>query len=180
MLFRSRDLGATMIYVTHDQVEAMTLAHRIVVLRAGKVRLTIADPAPFSEDEDRAAEYGLTPLPVGTGGEHVYFGLAGMNSTDGSQTIPFFQPEREPFLEYDLARLLQQLGTPRKPVVGLLTTLPVNVGFDPATQQMREPWAVLDELRAGFEVQQLEPSVTVRSEERRVGKECRSRWSPYH
>ncbi len=32
-----RDLGATMIYVTHDQVEAMTLADRIVVLRAGKV-----------------------------------------------------------------------------------------------------------------------------------------------
>jgi multiple sugar transport system ATP-binding protein len=33
-----RDLGATMIYVTHDQVEAMTLADRIVVLDAGEVR----------------------------------------------------------------------------------------------------------------------------------------------
>ena len=32
-----RDLGVTMIYVTHDQVEAMTLADRIVVLRAGRV-----------------------------------------------------------------------------------------------------------------------------------------------
>ncbi len=32
-----RDLGATMIYVTHDQVEAMTLADRIVVLREGRV-----------------------------------------------------------------------------------------------------------------------------------------------
>ncbi len=32
-----RELGATMIYVTHDQVEAMTLADKIVVLRAGKV-----------------------------------------------------------------------------------------------------------------------------------------------
>lgn len=30
-------LGATMIYVTHDQVEAMTLADRIVVLRAGRI-----------------------------------------------------------------------------------------------------------------------------------------------
>jgi multiple sugar transport system ATP-binding protein len=30
-------LGNTMIYVTHDQVEAMTMADRIVVLRAGKV-----------------------------------------------------------------------------------------------------------------------------------------------
>jgi ABC-type sugar transport system ATPase subunit len=32
-----RNLGATMVYVTHDQVEAMTLADRIVVLRAGLV-----------------------------------------------------------------------------------------------------------------------------------------------
>jgi len=32
-----RELGATMVYVTHDQVEAMTLADRIVVLRAGRV-----------------------------------------------------------------------------------------------------------------------------------------------
>ena len=30
-------LGTTMIYVTHDQVEAMTLADRIVVLRAGRI-----------------------------------------------------------------------------------------------------------------------------------------------
>ncbi len=30
-------IGATMIYVTHDQVEAMTMADRIVVLRAGHV-----------------------------------------------------------------------------------------------------------------------------------------------
>src|SRR5215218_2755907 len=32
-----RRLGATMIFVTHDQVEAMTLADRIVVLRAGRI-----------------------------------------------------------------------------------------------------------------------------------------------
>ena len=32
-----QQLGATMVYVTHDQVEAMTLADRIVVLRAGRV-----------------------------------------------------------------------------------------------------------------------------------------------
>ncbi|MEM9011297.1 MAG: sn-glycerol-3-phosphate ABC transporter ATP-binding protein UgpC [Pseudomonadota bacterium] len=32
-----KELGATMIYVTHDQVEAMTLADKIVVLRGGRV-----------------------------------------------------------------------------------------------------------------------------------------------
>ena len=33
-----KELGATMIYVTHDQVEAMTLADRIVVLDGGRVQ----------------------------------------------------------------------------------------------------------------------------------------------
>ena len=32
-----RRLGSTMIYVTHDQVEAMTMADKIVVLRLGKI-----------------------------------------------------------------------------------------------------------------------------------------------
>ena len=32
-----RDLGITSVYVTHDQIEAMTLGHRLLVLNAGKV-----------------------------------------------------------------------------------------------------------------------------------------------
>ena len=32
-----RDLGVTMLYVTHDQVEALALAHRVVVMNAGKI-----------------------------------------------------------------------------------------------------------------------------------------------
>src|SRR5690606_31998595 len=38
-----RDLGATVLYVTHDQVEAMTMGDRIVVLDAGHVR-QVASP----------------------------------------------------------------------------------------------------------------------------------------
>jgi multiple sugar transport system ATP-binding protein len=43
-----QQLGSTMIYVTHDQVEAMTLATRIVVMRAGKVQ-QIGAPADVYE-----------------------------------------------------------------------------------------------------------------------------------
>jgi multiple sugar transport system ATP-binding protein len=44
-----RDLAATMIYVTHDQVEAMTLADRIVVLRAGRVEQVGAPMALYND-----------------------------------------------------------------------------------------------------------------------------------
>ena len=43
-----QQLGATMIYVTHDQVEAMTLASRIVVMRAGEIQ-QVGTPAEVYE-----------------------------------------------------------------------------------------------------------------------------------
>src|SRR5271154_702343 len=44
----------------------------------GKIHLQILDPQPFSEDEDRAAEFGLQSLHGGAG-DALYFGLAGTN-----------------------------------------------------------------------------------------------------
>ncbi|WP_264768604.1 Gldg family protein, partial [Klebsiella pneumoniae] len=67
------------------------------------------DPLPFSDDEDRAARFGLQAPPIGPNGEAIYFGLAATNPTDGLQVIPFFSPEEEPLLEYDLSRLVQAL-----------------------------------------------------------------------
>jgi len=43
-----RRTGATMLYVTHDQTEAMTLGHRVAVLRAGRV-LQVAPPRELYE-----------------------------------------------------------------------------------------------------------------------------------
>ena len=42
-----KEIGATMIYVTHDQVEAMTLADKIVVLRAGYIEQVGAPLRPL-------------------------------------------------------------------------------------------------------------------------------------
>jgi ABC-type uncharacterized transport system involved in gliding motility auxiliary subunit len=79
----------------------------------GKIRLHVIDPQPFSEDEDRAAEFGLQSLQTGNGGESLYFGLAGTNSTDGRSVIPSFQADREEFLEYDVAKLIHELARRR-------------------------------------------------------------------
>ena len=65
------------------------------------------------------------------GGDALYFGLAGTNSTDGRSAIPSFQPDREEFLEYDVAKLIHELATPKKPVIGLLSSLPMQGQFNP-------------------------------------------------
>ena len=48
-----REIGATMIYVTHDQVEAMTLADKIVVLRAGNIEQVGAPLALYNNPDNR-------------------------------------------------------------------------------------------------------------------------------
>ncbi|HVF35252.1 MAG TPA: Gldg family protein [Candidatus Saccharimonadia bacterium] len=131
----------------------------------GKINLQVIDPLPFSEEEDRAASFGLTAIPYGNAGETIYFGLAGTNSTDGQMIIPFFQPDKEAFLEYDLAKLIHGLATTTKPVVGLISTLEVGPGFDPATRQMRPGSAIFQSLQELFEVRTLDPEKTTKIED---------------
>jgi len=121
----------------------------------GKLRLSVIDPKPFSEDEDRAAEFGLSAVPLGPGSEALYFGLAGTNSTDGREVIGFFQPEKEEFLEYDVASLIYRLGHPKRPVVGLIAGLPVDASFDQMSGRMREGWASIAQLRELLDVRTL-------------------------
>ncbi|MEM9224623.1 MAG: sn-glycerol-3-phosphate ABC transporter ATP-binding protein UgpC [Pseudomonadota bacterium] len=57
-----QELGTTMIYVTHDQVEAMTLADQIVVLRDGKIEQTGA-PLTLYDDPDNVFVAGFIGSP---------------------------------------------------------------------------------------------------------------------
>jgi len=124
----------------------------------GKIHLRIVDPQPFSDDEDRAAEFGLQSLQSG-GGDALYFGLAGTNSTDGRSVISSFQADREEFLEYDVAKLVNELGTPKKPVIGLMSSLGLQGQFNPMTGQMGEPWPILTQLQELFTVRTLTADV---------------------
>jgi ABC-type uncharacterized transport system involved in gliding motility auxiliary subunit len=124
----------------------------------GKIHLALVDPQPFSDDEDRAAEFGLQSLQAG-GGDALYFGLAGTNSTDGRSALPSFQADREEFLEYDVAKLINDLGTPKKPVIGLMSSLGLQGQFNPMTGQMGEPWPILTQLQDLFTMRSLTADV---------------------
>ncbi len=57
-----KEIGATMIYVTHDQVEAMTLADKIVVLRAGVIE-QVGSPMELYEDPGNIFVAGFIGSP---------------------------------------------------------------------------------------------------------------------
>lgn len=136
------------------------LLDQYVVAAKGKLRLEAYDPQPFSDAEDRAVAYGLQAVPLNDQGEAVYFGLAATNSTDDQQVIPFFDPERERFLEYDLTRLVHALANPKRTVVGLMSSLPLVVDPTAALQgKTPEPLAIVSQLKQVDDVQNLSPDI---------------------
>lgn len=125
-------------------------------LARGKIDFREIDPEPFSPEEDRAVAFGLQGVPVDQSGEKVYFGLAAANSTDDQQLIPFFQTERERFLEYDITKMIHGLAMPKKTVVGLVSDLPLEGDFAAALQgRPLQPYAILTQLRQLYEVRTL-------------------------
>ncbi|MFZ6045043.1 Gldg family protein [Pseudomonas sp. CR3202] len=139
------------------RVEEMLKAYERAA--SGKIKLQIVDPEPFSEDEDKAAEFGLQAIPLEQGGAQVYFGLAGTNSVDDTQIIPFFPLDQEEFLEYEVSRLVQSLAKPERPVVGVLSGLQLNGGFDMASRQPTPPWMVMEEIRQLFQIESLKGDI---------------------
>jgi ABC-type uncharacterized transport system involved in gliding motility auxiliary subunit len=148
----ARDLPQLRAYAQRVQ----TLLREVARVSQGRVRLALVDPRPYSVAEDRALAAGLSALPVGPEGQRVIFGLVGTNATIGVADIPFLQPDKEAFLEYDVARLIHELVTPQRPVVGLISGLPVEGEPASADAPGLPPWTTFQQLGQLFRVQPLD------------------------
>jgi ABC-type uncharacterized transport system involved in gliding motility auxiliary subunit len=122
-----------------------------VRLSQGKIILKEVDPEPYTPEEDAAAAAGLTPAPTQSG-DVVYFGLAAAGGA-AKDAIAYFAPDREPYLEYDLSSLVWRLSHPRKPVLGVLTALPL-AGNPQTGQAPNTMWTALSQ---NYQVQQIDP-----------------------
>ncbi|HEU4670605.1 MAG TPA: Gldg family protein [Dyella sp.] len=146
------------------------MLQEMVARSSGKLRLQIIDPVPYSDDEASAEGNGLTPLNGGSNGERVFFGLVGTTlpadaPPDGAGgktlSVPFFDPARETFLEYDIAKLLYELNESSKPKIGLVSSLPI--AGNPVIGQ--PPWTVLAQLQQLFSVQTIDPGTLTHVDE---------------
>jgi ABC-type uncharacterized transport system involved in gliding motility auxiliary subunit len=137
------------------------LLQEYAALSGGKIILQDVDPEPFTPAEDEATSNGLTGAPTDSG-DTVYFGLVGTNRIDGKEVIAYFTPEREPYLEYDLSALIYHLSMPQKPVLGIISSLPMDTGaggMQAALQGASQPYAIYSELSETFTTQMLDPSL---------------------
>ena len=145
-------------WLTHYARRVEDLLEEMAMKANGKIVLTRSSPAPFSPQEDEALALGINGQNNGEG-ELIYFGLAGSNAVDTVEVIPIFAPEREFYLEYDLARLIHNLDTPRRAVVGVISNLPLDTGHGGIVEAMEgrsQPFLIYRELVDRFDVRFLE------------------------
>jgi ABC-type uncharacterized transport system involved in gliding motility auxiliary subunit len=126
----------------------------------GKIIFEEIDAEPFTPAEDAASAAGLTGAPTDTG-DLVYFGLVGTNTIDGKEVISFFSQEREPYLEYDLTSLIYRLATPKKPVIGIVSSLPLENGaggLAAMLQGQAQPFLIYQQLNQAYTTKMLGPN----------------------
>ena len=157
--YYSRSIAADQPGLRVEAQRVRDLLEEITMASDGMVQLDIIDPEPFSEAEDQAVGQGLVSRPVAEG-DVVYFGLVGTNMVDSVEVIPYFATERQQYLEYDVARLLHNLARPQKPVLGIISNLPLDTGAGGIMAAMRgqsQPFLIYAELADRFRIEFIPP-----------------------
>ena len=136
------------------------LLDEYVAASDGMLRLSVIDPEPFSEAEDEAVSAGLAAVPISAAGDVVYLGLTADNAVGDREVIPLLDPRREEFLEYELSRLFHELSSADRPVVAIMSGLPLH-GHPPMPMPGAvgaEPWEVVRQIEQLFELRDVAPT----------------------
>ncbi len=128
-LYYSRDAAARTPQVQAYAGRVREMLQTFAAHSHGHVRFTEVNVRPFTEQEDQAQQAGIQPVRADENSDPIYFGLTGANAIDDKRTLPFFDPARELFLEYEITRLIFELEHPDRTRIALITSLPM----DPAT-----------------------------------------------
>jgi ABC-type uncharacterized transport system involved in gliding motility auxiliary subunit len=138
------------------QVESLLIKY--AELGGENVKLDIIDPKPFSEQEDKAAAFGLTSAGTSPTQDSLYFGLVGENSQGDIMIIGFFDPSKSAFLEYDISKLIYQLSSPEAVRLSIVTDIPIMGEQNPMTGQTLAPNVIYQQLGQLFDVEILSNS----------------------
>jgi len=161
-LYLSQKLAPSLAGINTYTIRVKELLEEYKRASTGKISLQFIDPEPFSEEEDKAVANGLQGAPIEGENTTFYFGLVGTNTTDGEAVLPFFNPNRQEFLEYDITQLIYKLDNPKQKVVGIMSTLPIQgTSGSPfvKTAEGNQPWMIIDQIKQLFQIRKVETTV---------------------
>jgi len=171
LFFYSEDATADVPPLRTYGTRIQELLREMEIASNGNVTLRVIDPEPFSEEEDEAVEYGVQRIPLSAGGEEIFFGLVVLDPTSVAagteaaedkifETLALIRPDQEEFLEYEFSKLITQVANPVPPVVGFLSSLPVDGGINPNNMQPIAPLMMMDSIRQLYTMRRVSPDVS--------------------
>ncbi|MDK1030845.1 MAG: GldG family protein [Planctomycetia bacterium] len=140
------------------------LLEEYVGLSRGRLTLSVIDPRGFSDEEEDAINSGINHFPMS--GENFFFGLLAQSELGKKKVIPFFEPDRQEFVEYDISKLISSVIRRDKKKLGVISSLPVTgADMSPYLAQMMRmqgrtpppPWNIILQLREEYEVVPVAP-----------------------
>jgi ABC-type uncharacterized transport system involved in gliding motility auxiliary subunit len=165
-LYFSKDASGLPIRYKNYATRVQEMLRQYVRSSGGKLQLNVINPRPDTPEEETAVAAGLSPQISQQGGEQFFFGLV-VTQADQQKNLPAFNPQREPFLEYDLSKLIHTVQQFEKPKLGLLTSLPLKGASQQEMRMammMRQPpqpgQFVVSEWEQSFDLVSIEPTAT--------------------
>ena len=161
-LFVSSSAPEVPIFLKNYAKKVEDLLQEYRMISGGKISIEKYDPKPDSDEEEWAQRYGIQGQQTAMLGPPVYFGLvASCGKTEAM--IPNLDPRTEELLEYNITRLIYRAVHPDKPVVGVLSSMPVlgagQQQFMMPQQPQQQPWQTFQQLRDDYTLMQLPPTV---------------------
>ncbi len=151
--------GSDQIRIFNNYYEFVrALLEEYVQVSQGMVELDIIDPRPFTKEEEDALKHGLRRVPL-TQEENFFFGLVVQTEFGVTKSIPFFSPDRQNFIEYDISYLIDTAITRDKKTIGVMSSLSImgDSGYMAQLmryqqQQPKPAWGIIDHLKNQFDV----------------------------
>lgn len=124
-------------------------------LSKGKLRIEYLDPQPDTDAEDAANLDGISGQRFSD--ENIYFGLS-VQCLDKKAAIPFLNPNNETMLEYELSSAIAEVTQVKKPVIGVMSALPIagsGMPNFPGQPPQPQQWIIYEQLSQQFEIENL-------------------------
>ena len=163
--FSNADDPGMPVYLKNFSRQIEDLLNEYRLASNGRIILEIYHPKPDSDEEEWAQRFGITGQPMDAYGSLLYLGLVAV-AGDAEAVIPVFDPRTESLIEYNMTRLIHRVAHPEKPVVAVLSSLPVMgarampyamPGQPPSSEEA--PWLAFQELSADYDWRELRDPV---------------------
>lgn len=125
-----------------------------------KIKINILDPIPYSSTEEDALRHGLHKFSSKEGEAGYYFGAIMTNTEGKKYTIPYFQSQRQDYLENDLTRAISSLSNFNRRNIGIMSPDIPLIDTSYRGKKANKDWTFIKLLRQDYNIVEISPTIS--------------------